>query len=99
QTYRTAGYARARQQYYEFAAQGGMEAHQASYFVAGSYALAGDKQRALDYLERAYQEHSNQVTHLKVDSYFDSVHDEPRFQQLLKKLRLDDESLAAAAMK
>ena len=61
--------------------------------IAIEYALLGDKQRALDYLEQAYREHSNHMTDLKVNSYFDSLRGEPRFQKLMREMRLTDEQL------
>jgi DNA-binding winged helix-turn-helix (wHTH) protein/Tfp pilus assembly protein PilF len=94
QTYRSTGYARARRQFFELNSAAYVQRHFLAYQIAGDYALLGEKLRALDYLEQAYREHSNHMTHLKVDSYFDSVRNEPRFQQLMRQMRLTDEQLA-----
>jgi tetratricopeptide (TPR) repeat protein len=46
----------------------------------------GERQRALDYLEKAYSSDSEWLGYLKYDRTFDSLRREPRFQALLKKL-------------
>jgi TolB-like protein/DNA-binding winged helix-turn-helix (wHTH) protein/Tfp pilus assembly protein PilF len=46
-------------------------------------------EQALDLLERAYAEHSNTVMRIKVDPMYDPIRADPRFQDLLRRLRLD----------
>ena len=53
------------------------------------YLGLGDKERALDGLERAYEVRSQWVLLLKVDKVYDSLRPEPRFIGLLKKVGLD----------
>jgi hypothetical protein len=53
---------------------------------------------ALPFASTAYRERSNHVTHLKVDSYFDSVRGEARFQQLMQRMRLTDDQLSTAGL-
>ena len=48
----------------------------------------GDKEQALAWLERAYDQHSNILTTLKVDPAFDSLRSEPRFQEVLRRVHL-----------
>jgi tetratricopeptide (TPR) repeat protein len=65
-----------------------------SYFLARVDAGLGDKQRALDYLEKAYEERSEYLVNadwggLRTDPAWDNLRDEPRFQALLKKVGLD----------
>jgi TolB-like protein/DNA-binding winged helix-turn-helix (wHTH) protein/Tfp pilus assembly protein PilF len=55
--------------------------------VAAVYARAGDKGWALDLLERAYQEHDDEIADLGVNTEFDSLRSEPRFQSLVRRLR------------
>jgi hypothetical protein len=50
----------------------------------------GNKEKALDYLELSYRHRENHMNKLKVNSDFDGLRSEPRFQQLLKNLRLAD---------
>lgn len=46
----------------------------------------GRKDEAIALLEKAYAEHSNLVTSLKVDPRYDPLRDHPRFQELLRRL-------------
>jgi adenylate cyclase len=50
------------------------------------YLGMGDRERALDYLERAYAAHSQWMVLLKMDRIFDPLRKEPRFIALMKKL-------------
>ena len=52
-----------------------------------AYSGMGQKERALDLLERAYSEHSNAVVQINVDPIYDPVRSDPRFQELMKKLK------------
>lgn len=54
--------------------------------LASIYADLGDKEQALDWLERAYRMHSGGLVWVKVDPDFYSLHDQPRFQALLEKM-------------
>jgi TolB-like protein/DNA-binding winged helix-turn-helix (wHTH) protein len=49
---------------------------------------AGDKQEALTLLERAYVQHCNVMTSLKVNPILDPLRAEPRFQELLRRVKL-----------
>jgi hypothetical protein len=53
-----------------------------------AYLGTGDKEHALESLEKAYAEHSFIVTTLKVDPIFDGVRADPRFQDLLRRAGL-----------
>ncbi len=57
--------------------------------IAVIYIGLGDKQRALDGLEKAYEVRSQWIQLLKVDKVFDPLRSEPRFIALLKKVGLD----------
>jgi adenylate cyclase len=49
----------------------------------------GEKQKALDWLEKSYQDEESACWYLRVDPIYDSVRNEPRFQSLLRKIGLD----------
>jgi adenylate cyclase len=49
----------------------------------------GEKEKALDWLDKSYQDQESACWYLKVDPIYDSVRNEPRFQALLKKVGLD----------
>ena len=57
-------------------------------WVAGAYARAGDRGLALDWLERAYREHDDDMVELNVDPAWDSLRSDPRFKDLLKRVGL-----------
>ncbi len=58
-----------------------------AYFVAVNYALLGDKEKALEWLERAVAEHEN-VIFMNVAPNFDELHGDPRFQALVRRVGL-----------
>ena len=60
----------------------------ASLFVA-AYVGLSDKDQAFAWLEKAYTQHSNLITSLKVDPYLDPLRDDPRFRDLLHRAGLD----------
>ena len=59
------------------------------YGIASFYAVTGDNERALDWLEKAYSERDGTLVWLKVHPRLDGLRGEPRFRDLLARLRLD----------
>ena len=53
------------------------------------YLGLGEKEKTLDWLEKAYEEQDSACWYLKIDQLYDSVRNEPRFQAILKKVGLD----------
>jgi class 3 adenylate cyclase/tetratricopeptide (TPR) repeat protein len=53
------------------------------------YCRAGMKEEALEWLEKAFEEHDSNMPYISVDPHFTFLHDEPRFKNLLKKMNLD----------
>jgi len=60
----------------------------AAYSFATVYAGLGDKEQAFQWLERSYQDRAWDILYLKVDPFFDSLHDDPRFKDLVKRIGL-----------
>jgi hypothetical protein len=58
--------------------------------VAIAYAGLGENERALDWLERAYADHSNAIVFLKADPQLDTMRSNPRFHELQRKLPLPE---------
>lgn len=58
------------------------------YDLAIIYAGLGQKNDALAWLQKAYEERSGGLLLLKVDAIFDSLKSEPRFQNLLARIGL-----------
>ena len=55
---------------------------------SGVYAHLGDKERAIEYLNQAFQHRCNDLRSLKVDGVYDNLREDPRFQDLIARLRL-----------
>jgi TolB-like protein/DNA-binding winged helix-turn-helix (wHTH) protein/Tfp pilus assembly protein PilF len=58
--------------------------------IAQAYAGLGEKEEALIWLEKAYARHSNELVALKVGPAYDPLRGDPRFQNLLRRLRLQN---------
>jgi TolB-like protein/Tfp pilus assembly protein PilF len=58
------------------------------YLLAVIYAALGEKDRAIEWLEKVYEERSYYVVWLKVDPVFDILRPDPRFQDLLRRTGL-----------
>ena len=86
--YKSSGYEMAR----TYDIKHGIETEQSPFLIAAGYASLGDKEKTLEYLQKAYDQRSSMMIQLKVNCYFDFVRPDPRFQELLKKLKLADAS-------
>jgi eukaryotic-like serine/threonine-protein kinase len=53
------------------------------------YIGLGEKDHAFQWLEKAYEVHSNQVEYLLIDPLYDPIRNDPRFSKLVKKIGLD----------
>lgn len=60
----------------------------ARFGVARSYALLGEKEKALDNLERALEDRPFMMAWVRADPRFDSLRSEPRYQAILKNMGL-----------
>ena len=50
----------------------------------------GEKEKALDWLERMYEEGLHNLLFIKTDFEFDPIRSEPQFQAILKEMNLAD---------
>jgi serine/threonine-protein kinase len=48
----------------------------------------GERERALDWIERAYEERRGWLVYLRVNAVFDPLRGEPRFEELVRKMNL-----------
>ena len=58
------------------------------YFIATIYVALGDKENALEWMEKSYEVRSNWLTWIKVEPKLDPLRDEPRFRELIRKMNL-----------
>ena len=59
----------------------------APYRIALVYARLGDKDQAVEWLEKAYEERSSTIPFLRVQPIFDSIRSDPRFADLVRRMR------------
>jgi Flp pilus assembly protein TadD len=57
--------------------------------LAQLYIGLGEKDRAFEWLEKAYQERSNFMAYLGVNPVVDPLRPDPRFQDLLRRIGLE----------
>lgn len=70
----------------DFSKNDWMPDNRPKYIDAARLASIGENQRALDALEEAFAERESFMMFLKVDPRLDPLHDEPRFQDLLRRV-------------
>jgi serine/threonine-protein kinase len=58
------------------------------YQIGTLYTRAGEEERALDFLEQAYEAQDPNVPHLSIDPIFDFMRENPRFVALIERLGL-----------
>ena len=58
------------------------------YFLAGIYSDLGQHDRALEFLEKAYEDHSHWLLYLHIDPGMDALRANQRFQDLLRRIGL-----------
>ena len=56
--------------------------------IARVYARLGERDRAFDWLEKAYAEHSPSLSDLKVDPMLEGLRSDPRYDDLLRRVGL-----------
>ena len=64
----------------------GKERSANSFRIAGWYARVGDKDKAFEYLETAYREREGLMAWLRAEAQFDSLHDDPRYDDLVRRM-------------
>jgi Tfp pilus assembly protein PilF len=57
-----------------------------SMYIARLYLCAGEREQALEWLEKAYQERVQDMIYLRVSPMWDPLRSDPRFQDLLRRM-------------
>ena len=86
--YAQGGYAGAMRRAAEMLAEHFNRIYVKPLWIAELYACAGERDRALDWLEKAYEDHTIEMVFLSNWPAWDSVRDDPRFQDLLRRMNL-----------
>jgi TolB-like protein/Tfp pilus assembly protein PilF/tRNA A-37 threonylcarbamoyl transferase component Bud32 len=87
--YAQGGYQAALRRYAETLAARPEAAGRLAWPIAGAYAWAGDKERTLEWLERAYQAHDASLMTANTTD-FELVHDDPRYRDLRRRMGLPE---------
>jgi TolB-like protein len=56
------------------------------YFIAFDYSIMGEKDRAFEFLDKAYNERSSWLVELRVDPIWDPLRSDPRYADLLRRI-------------
>jgi tetratricopeptide (TPR) repeat protein len=59
-----------------------------AYSFALVYAGLGEKDRAFEWLEKSYQDHTPYLSTIKVDPLLDNLRSDPRFAELMRRVGL-----------
>ena len=85
---RQAGYAGAMRAAADYEAARSRTTFIDAWTIAIWYATAGENDKALDWLERAYDERDPTMPYLGVHPSFAALHGDPRFQALVRRMKL-----------
>ena len=58
--------------------------------AAWIYTRLGENEKALSWLEKAYEQKEGELVRLKIDPKWDPLRGEPRFQDLLNRMNFPD---------
>jgi serine/threonine protein kinase len=58
------------------------------YNIAQAYMRMGEKEKTFSWLEKAYEEHDSGLVSLAVEPIFDPIRSDPRFKDLLRRMKL-----------
>jgi tetratricopeptide (TPR) repeat protein len=58
------------------------------YWVAAIYAGLGERDRAFEFLEKSYRQHSGNLVFLKPDPFWNDARSDPRYTDLLRRMGL-----------
>jgi TolB-like protein/DNA-binding winged helix-turn-helix (wHTH) protein len=60
------------------------------YQIASYYSILDKKDESFDWLKKAYEAHDGGLVAIKTDSDFDNLHSDPRFAELLRRMKLPE---------
>jgi TolB-like protein len=89
QAYAVSGVQGSWEWWLEFAKEKGFFGH-SRVRLARAYMLTGDIDQTFRLLERGYEERDNDMLWLKVTPWFDPIRDDPRFQDLLRRMNFPE---------
>ena len=88
QTYATAGRKKEALQILDDLTKLAKQKYVAPHFFAGIHLGLGEDDRAMEYLEKSYEEHCHWLIYLHIDPSMDGLRSNPHFQDLLRRVGL-----------
>jgi len=64
--------------------------HPLPFFIAAAHTRLGEKDAAFEWLEKAFRQHDFFLLELKFHPLLDALHDDPRFDDLVKRIGIPD---------
>jgi len=86
--YETAGWRAVRRKLLEFSKPDENKPGSNLFAIARQCALLGEKNEAFEYLNKVFEKHQTQMVMLKVEPSLDALRDDPRFDELVKRIGL-----------
>ncbi len=86
--YKTAGWQGVRRKQLEFEKLNEHKPGSNYYAIASQCALLGEKEQAFEYLNKAFEKRHGQMVLLAVEPVFDSLRDDPRFDEMVRRVGL-----------
>jgi len=86
--YRAGGYPAAMSRLNAMYADDAKQGRITSATLAVNYVKLGDKEKALFWLEKAYESHTRDLIYLNVMPEYDPIREDPRFQEIVRKIGL-----------
>ncbi len=83
--YAAGGWLAVKRKFLDFVKDGKDYPDMHAYEIAGNLILLGETTEAFSYLNRAVEKHEWEIGMLNIDPFLDSVRNDPRFAELLKK--------------
>jgi hypothetical protein len=66
------------------------QSHKSETEIAGVYLSLDEKDKAMEWLQKAYDRHAGYLVGINYDCSFDDFRSDPRFKALLKKIGFPD---------
>jgi hypothetical protein len=58
--------------------------------IAQAYAYRGERDKAFEWLDRSYQQKDQGLVNIKTDAFFAGLRNDPRFSDLLRRMKLPE---------
>jgi hypothetical protein len=83
-----AGYRGVLQSWVEGLTEVSKHGHVSSYSIGEAYMRMGEKEKAIKWLQEAYDEHDTELVSLGVEPVFNPIRSDARFHEILSRMKL-----------